>query len=135
MLCSSLVLLVLSAPPSPPPPLRGGPPPMMPGMQTGIPGPGRAATVAPMPPPAPGGNSGPDEMDYEARRRNAKFSFEFSKAEIMDVVKAISDMTRQNFIIPERIKGQRITILSPTKITAAEAYQVFYNALSANGIS
>ncbi len=69
------------------------------------------------------------------RNKHAKFTFEFSKAEILDVVKAISDMTGQNFIIPEKIKGQRITIISPTQITGAEAYRVFFTALSANGIS
>jgi general secretion pathway protein D len=69
------------------------------------------------------------------RNKTAKFTFEFSKAEVLDVVKAISDMTGQNFIIPEKIKGQRITIISPTRITGAEAYRVFYTALAANGIS
>ncbi|HET6347183.1 MAG TPA: secretin N-terminal domain-containing protein, partial [Myxococcota bacterium] len=79
--------------------------------------------------------AGDEDVDYDARKKKGKFSFEFSKAEVVDIVKAISDMTRQNFIIPEKIKGQRITILSPTKISAAEAYQVFHTALSANGIS
>jgi general secretion pathway protein D len=83
----------------------------------------------------PSGEEGVDPINFEQRKKNAKFTFEFSKAEVIDVVKAISDMTRQNFIIPEKIKGQRVTILSPTRITSAEAYQVFYTALSANGIS
>ena len=73
--------------------------------------------------------------DAVAGRNRGKFSFEFAKAEIVDVVKAVSDMTRYNFIIPEKVKGQKITILSPTKISASEAYQVFYTALAANGIS
>lgn len=76
-----------------------------------------------------------DRLALAAAKRAAKYSFEFSKAEIQDVVKAISDLTGHNFIIPERIKGQRLTILSPTKVTAAEAYQIFFTALSANGIS
>ncbi|MBI5509539.1 MAG: type II secretion system secretin GspD [Deltaproteobacteria bacterium] len=75
------------------------------------------------------------EIDFAARAKKGKFSFEFSKAEIADVVKAISNLTQRNFIIPEKIKGQRITILSPTKITAAEAYQVFLVALEVNGIT
>lgn len=75
------------------------------------------------------------EIDYKERAKKGRFSFEFSKAEIMDIVKAISDMTRKNFIIPETLKSQKITILSPTKITAAEAYQVFLSALSINGIT
>ncbi|MBT6178098.1 MAG: type II secretion system secretin GspD [Deltaproteobacteria bacterium] len=75
------------------------------------------------------------DIDYKERAKKGRFSFEFSKAEIMDIVKAISDMTRKNFIIPEKLKSQEITILSPTKITAAEAYQVFLSALSINGIT
>lgn len=75
------------------------------------------------------------DIDFELRKRKGKFSFEFSKAEIIDIVKAISDITRQNFVIPEKIKSQRITILSPTKISAQEAYQVFYTALASNGIT
>ena len=77
----------------------------------------------------------PGEVNVDLRRTQGRFSFEFSKAEIIDVVRAISDMTRQNFIVPEKIKGQRITILSPTKVTAQEAYQVFFTALASNGIS
>lgn len=80
-------------------------------------------------------NDAASDASPPARRQPAKFTFEFSKAEVQDIVKAISDMTKQNFIIPERIKGQRITILSPTQINAAEAYQVFHTALAANGIA
>ena len=75
------------------------------------------------------------EIDFAQRQRQGKFRFEFSKAEIVDIVKAISDMTRQNFIIPDKLKSQRLTILSPTKISASEAYRVFYAALAANGIT
>jgi len=84
---------------------------------------------------APSAKAEAQAQALQAQKRAAKYSFEFSKAEIQDVVKAISDLTGHNFIIPERIKGQRLTILSPTKVTAAEAYQIFFTALSANGIS
>ena len=50
-------------------------------------------------------------------------------------MKAISELTKRNFIIPEKIKGQKLTILSPTKITAGEAYQVFLAALAINDIT
>lgn len=79
----------------------------------------------------------PDDtkINYTQRQRQGKFSFDFSKAEIVDIVKAISDMTRRNFIIPEKLKSERLTILSPTPVTAAEAYQVFLTALEVNGIT
>lgn len=75
------------------------------------------------------------EVDVAERLKNGKFNFEFSKADIMDVVKAISNLTQRNFIIPEKVKSQKITILSPGQITAAEAYSVFLAALEANGIT
>ncbi|MEO1480520.1 MAG: type II secretion system secretin GspD [Myxococcota bacterium] len=81
------------------------------------------------------GGSSDEAIDFEKRARAGKFSFEFSKAEIMDVVKAISNLTRRNFIVPEKIKSQRITILSPTKINAREAWSVFLAALEVNGIT
>ena len=75
------------------------------------------------------------EIDYKERARKGKISFEFSKAELIDVVKSISELTQKNFIIPEKLKSQKITILSPTKITVAEAYQVFLAALAINGVT
>lgn len=130
-----------AAPPLPPPPspapvapTQATPPPRVPKAndaakpkaEAARKGPTRksdaAVVIAPGTPPA-------------AAIRSGKFSFEFAKAEIGDVVKAISDMTQRNFIIPERIKSQRITILSPTKITSEEAYQVFIAALAVNGIT
>ncbi len=75
------------------------------------------------------------EVDVAERLKNGKFNFEFSKADIMDVVKAISNLTQRNFIIPEKVKSQKITILSPGQITAAEAYSVFLAALESNGIT
>ncbi len=75
------------------------------------------------------------EVDVAERLKSGKFNFEFSKADIMDVVKAISNLTQRNFIIPEKVKTQKITILSPGQITAAEAYSVFLAALESNGIT
>ena len=74
-------------------------------------------------------------IDLQARKKKGKFTFEFNKAEIIDVVKAISDMMQRNFIIPEKLKSQRLTILSPQQISASEAYQVFLAALAANNIT
>ncbi len=93
--------------------------------------PGAPPTAAPPVNKPPANN----DINFEERAKKGKFSFDFNKAEIIDVVKAISDMTRKNFIIPEKLKSQRVTILSPTKITAGEAYQVFLAALEVNGVT
>jgi general secretion pathway protein D len=119
--------------------------PDAPAASAASPPPGSAPRPAPTPAPsaapsgtsgtAPADSKGAADIDFAARARKGKFSFEFSKAEIVDVVKAISNLMRRNFIIPEKLKSQRITILSPTKITAAEAYRVFLAALEVNGIT
>lgn len=122
-----------TATPTPAPPTVVPPPPTRPGAGPGqVPGaaPGASAGAA-------GGAAGEKggEIDFAARAKDGKFSFEFSKAQLMDVVKAISNLTRRNFIVPDTIKSQTITILSPTKITAAEAYQVFLSALETMGVT
>lgn len=102
-----------------------------------VPPPAAPPSAAP-PPGAKSPAAAPAEnnnIDLEARQQKGKFNFEFAKAEIMDVVKAISNLTQRNFIVPEKLKSQRITILSPSKITAAEAWQVFLAALEVNGIT
>ena len=75
------------------------------------------------------------DVDLADRQKNGRFNFEFAKADIMDVVKAISNLTQRNFIVPEKVKSQKITILSPGQISSAEAYQVFLASLEANGIT
>lgn len=59
-------------------------------------------------------------------------SFDFPNAEISDVIKAISELTGKNFIIDPQVKG-KITIMAPSKITVAEAYQAFLSALAVHG--
>lgn len=76
-----------------------------------------------------------DSIDYKARSKKAKVSFDYKDVTVEGIVKAISELTKRNFIIPEKIKGQKLTILSPTKITPAEAYQVFLAALAINDIT
>jgi general secretion pathway protein D len=59
-------------------------------------------------------------------------SFDYPNAEITDVIKAISQLTGKNFIISPGVKG-KITIIAPSKITVAEAYQAFLSALASLG--
>ncbi len=80
-------------------------------------------------------SSTPTTVDAAARLKNGRFSFDFAKAELTTIVKAISELMQRNFIVPAKLKGQRITILSPRKVSIAEAYQVFLAALAANEIT
>ena len=59
-------------------------------------------------------------------------SFDYPNADIADIVKAMSKLTGINFIIDPNIKG-KISIVAPSPITVAEAFQAFLSALSING--
>jgi len=58
----------------------------------------------------------------------------FQNADIHGVVKAVSQMTRRNFLIDPRVKGQ-ITIISAKPVSRGAAYQIFLSALKAQGFT
>ena len=55
-------------------------------------------------------------------------SIDFNDVDIVVFIKFISDLTKKNFIIDEKVRG-KVTIISPGKITVSEAYQVFLSVL------
>ncbi len=55
-------------------------------------------------------------------------SIDFNNVDIVVFIKFISDLTKKNFIIDEKVRG-KVTIISPGKITVSEAYQVFLSVL------
>jgi general secretion pathway protein D len=59
-------------------------------------------------------------------------SIDFNDVDIGVFIKFISDLTKKNFIINERVKG-KVTIISPGKITVKEAYRVFESVLEVHG--
>ena len=61
-------------------------------------------------------------------------NFDFPNAEISTIISSISELTGKNFIIDPAVRG-KITIMAPTKITVAEAYQAFLSALAINGLA
>lgn len=62
-------------------------------------------------------------------------SFDFSNAEIEEVIKSISKITKLNFIYEQKdIKG-KVTIIGPKGISVNEAYRAFISALEAAGLT
>jgi general secretion pathway protein D len=61
-------------------------------------------------------------------------SIDFDNVDIRVFIKFISKLTRKNFIIDNRVKGN-VTVISPTRITIKEAYQVFESVLAIHGYS
>ena len=59
-------------------------------------------------------------------------SIDFNNVDISVFIKFISELTGTNFIIDDTIKG-KVTIISPSKISEAEAYKVFESVLEVHG--
>ena len=62
-------------------------------------------------------------------------SFVFPNAELKDVIKAMSTDLNINIIMSPDIANKRISIVSYSPITVAEAYQAFLSALSIHGLT
>jgi len=58
----------------------------------------------------------------------------FTNIDIAALVKVMSEFTRRNFILDEKVTG-KVTLMTPTKISPGEAYQVFLSALEIKGFT
>ena len=87
--------------------------------------------VAP-PPPSPGGRqpllSAPIVQDL----RSGKTTMNYENLDLRVLARIISELTGRNIVVDEKVQG-RITILSNSELTSAEAYDVFKAALERYG--
>lgn len=58
----------------------------------------------------------------------------FQDIDIPVLVQFISELTHKNFIVDEKVRG-KVTIISPTKVTAEEAYAIFQSVLQVKGFT
>ncbi|MES1981054.1 MAG: type II secretion system secretin GspD [Pseudomonadota bacterium] len=66
--------------------------------------------------------------------REEKISLNFVNADIEEVVKAISQITKRNFLIDPRVKGT-VNIISSTPVPASVAYEILLSALRMQGFA
>jgi len=59
-------------------------------------------------------------------------SIDFNDVDLAVFIKFISQVSGKNFVVDEKVKG-KVTIISPSKISVAEAYQVFESVLEVHG--
>jgi general secretion pathway protein D len=59
---------------------------------------------------------------------------DFTDVELPVLIKFMSEQTKKNFIFDERVQG-KITIISPRRVTLAEAYDVFLSVLQVKGFT
>ena len=70
----------------------------------------------------------------EADKGQRSITMDFQDVDIAVLVKFISEITGKNFILDERVHG-KVTIISPTKMSIAEAYRAFQSALELKGFT
>jgi type II secretory pathway component GspD/PulD (secretin) len=87
----------------------------------------------PSPSEAPASPS--DKIDIKKIKAGDDFvTLNFTNIDISALVKVMSELTRRNFILDERVTG-KVTLMTPTKISPDEAYQVFLSALEIKGFT
>jgi general secretion pathway protein D len=61
-------------------------------------------------------------------------TIDFNDVDINLFIKYISELTQKNFIVDREVKG-KVTIISPTRISADDAYRVFESVLEVHGFA
>ena len=61
-------------------------------------------------------------------------TMDFQRVELAVLVKFIGEITGKNFVMDERVQGQ-VTVVSPTRVTPEEAYQLFQAVLQVKGFT
>lgn len=77
----------------------------------------------------------PAEQTFAATKKepsDQKVSFNFVDVDLGTITKFISEITKKNFIFDERVKG-KITIITPSKLSIDDAYNLFVSVLELKG--
>jgi general secretion pathway protein D len=61
-----------------------------------------------------------------------RVTLDFNNVELADLIQTISELTGENFLYDETVKG-KVTIVSPESMTIDEAYQLFHTVLNVKG--
>jgi general secretion pathway protein D len=89
-----------------------------------------AQEKAPTPPAPP-----VDLLDIQKIKYGDDYvTLNFTNVDISALVKVMSELTRRNFVLDERVTG-KVTLMTPTKISPGEAYQVLLSALEIKGFT
>ncbi len=78
--------------------------------------------------------AGNDNHSRSKEQPAPRIAFNFVDVEISTLIKFISEITGDNFLFDERIKGT-ITIIAPTKLTVEESFNLFTSVLSLKGFT
>jgi general secretion pathway protein D len=84
--------------------------------------------------PAPAGAPAEQVDKQKIKSGDDYVTLNFTNIDISALVKVMSELMRRNFILDERVTG-KVTLMTPTKISPDEAYQVFLSALEIKGFT
>jgi general secretion pathway protein D len=87
-------------------------------------------------PQAPAATTPPDGQTKTKKTKAGHdyLTLNFTNIDISALVKVMSELTQRNFILDERVTG-KVTLMTPTRISPDEAYQVFLSALEIKGFT
>jgi general secretion pathway protein D len=74
-------------------------------------------------------------IEHAPRRPDEMVTLSLQNAELADLVRVMSEMTGKRFLVSAAPKSFQATIVSPQKVTVAEAYQAFLAVLAANHLT
>src|SRR3990170_1692432 len=90
---------------------------------------GTEETVSPSTPPQL-----PSGKQTVAKSGDRMVTLDFNNVDLQTFVKFISELTGKNFVLDEKVQG-KVTVISPTKISVDDAYQVFLTVLELKGFT
>ena len=68
------------------------------------------------------------------RPPDSEITMNFQNVDLPALAKFISEITGKNFLVDESVRG-KITIISPSKVTPDQAYQIFQSVLQLKGFT
>lgn len=77
----------------------------------------------------------PDQSPAQDQTQSAeegRVTLDFNNVELTDLIQTISELTGENFLYDETVKG-KVTIVSPESMTMDEAYRLFHTVLNVKG--
>jgi general secretion pathway protein D len=69
-----------------------------------------------------------------AAEDSASVAFNFQDVELAVLARFVSEVTGKNLILDDRVRG-KVSVFSPTRVTPAEAYDVFQSVLAVKGFT
>ncbi len=75
------------------------------------------------------------DTPYRAKPPGFRVKFNLQDADLAELVNHISGMTGKRFIYGSKVRNIKATVVSPTPVSLAEAYQAFLSILEANGMT